>query len=360
MPASMRSAAARADRFRRYLARENARPLLGFYTKSEYPLKRYPSAQRLPSGRALQPQDFDIHALACDAEALYAAHEALGGDFLYAASAFWGVPWLEALLGCSVYVNEASGALDARPPADCERLPAFSEGNAWAQLAAAMLKEHAAVSGGRYPLATTRVRGVSDALQMLFGGEGFLYRLMDEPEGTAAVCERVADTIAAFSLFQHRHIPPFFGGCGSFYYHMWGPPGTVWLQEDAAALLSPALYRQHIAPHVACVVQRAGPCVMHMHPTAYVPLEEYLRLPLLALELHVDVGGPSPLQLEARHRAILAHKPLLVWGRLCQEEIRDLFRRLPHAGLAVLTQVEGPQEARAIWDTVMEGYDEES
>ena len=38
---------------------------------------------------------------------------------------------------------------------------------------------------------------------------------------------------------QIERIPDFHGGVGSFYYNAWAPKGTIWHQEDAAALLSP-------------------------------------------------------------------------------------------------------------------------
>ncbi|MCK6490885.1 MAG: hypothetical protein L6R48_21750 [Planctomycetes bacterium] len=99
----------RVTRFQAFHRRANPRPLLGFFRGSEYPLFRYPFSARLPAGRPLQPEDFDVEAFAGDCERLFLEHEACGGEFIYAASAFWGIPWLEAALGCAIVADHGSG-----------------------------------------------------------------------------------------------------------------------------------------------------------------------------------------------------------------------------------------------------------
>ena len=78
--------------FRQYYAKENERPLLGFFCGSEYPLHRYPASRSLPEDRPLTPDDFLIEPYLDDCDALFEHHEACGGDFIWAGSAFWGIP----------------------------------------------------------------------------------------------------------------------------------------------------------------------------------------------------------------------------------------------------------------------------
>ena len=148
---------------------------------------------------------------------------------------------------------------------------------------------------------------------------------------------------------QIERIPEYHGGIGSFYYNAWAPKGTIWHQEDAAALLSPALFEQFIKPFDDEIVAAFDGCIMHQHSTGYVPVEHYLEMDFTALELHIDNGGPSAEALFDTHRMILEKKPLIIWGDIPERDLDWIFSKLPAQGLAVITVVESPQQAEAIW-----------
>lgn len=348
-----RSAVARVDRFRSFHRRENARPLFGFFSGSEFPLFRYPFSRSLPEGRPLRPEDFDVGAFIADSERLFLEHEACGGDFIYSASAFWGIPWLEAMLGCPIFANHETGSIYAEPPSAFrpDALPAFSAENPWARLMANMLGTLASLSGGRFPLATTRMRGVADLLSALYGGDAFVFALLDQPDEVLRAAQRVTDLFIACGRFQLDRIPLFHGGVGSFYYHAWMPAGTVWHQEDAAALLSPALYGAFIEPFDRQIVAAFPHVVMHQHATGFVPTDRYLEMGMSALELHIDSGGPSAEKLYDRHLAILRERPLIIWGDIPRADLDWLFAKLPPQGLAIITVVQTPEQAHVLWKT---------
>ena len=69
----------------------------------------------------------------------------------------------------------------------------------------------------------------------------------------------------------------------------------------------------------------------------------------LALELHVDEGGPSVEALHEAHLKILAQKPLIIWGNIPEPDLDWLFRKLPPAGLAIITVVSSPEHAGEIF-----------
>jgi len=347
----------RVDRFRAYYACRNDRPLLGFFVGSEFPLHRYPASRSLPTGRPLTPEDFPVAGYLRDCEDLFERHEACGGDFIFSASAFWGIPWLEAALGCPILADHETGSIHSEPPprfrgpAD---LPEFDPASPWMAKAVEFLDAMASASGGRWPLATTRMRGIADLLAALYGQPEFIFAMMEKPEEVHAVADRLTAFWIAFGRLQLEHIPLFHGGVGSFYYHMWAPAGTVWHQEDAAALLSPDLYAQFIQPYDERIVAAFDGCIMHQHPTRFVPTDFYLKMDFTALELHVDESGPRAEQLYETHMKILDHgKPLLIWGHLSQADLDWIFTRLPSRGLAVMTVVEDPSQAKAIWERYM-------
>ncbi len=346
--------AERVARFRQFYARTNDRPLLGFFVGSDYPLHRYPASRSLPEDRPLTPDDFPVAGYLEDADALFERHEACGGDFIWSASAFWGIPWLEAAIGCPLFADHATGSIRASSPPGFTGpldIPRCDPASPWMAKAVEFIQALARHSGGRYPIGTTRMRGIADLLSALYGSSEFIFAVMEKPFDIREVCRRLTDLWIAFGRLQLAHIPLFHEGVGSFYYQMWAPAGTVWHQEDAAALLSPPLYEEFIREHDERIAESFAGCIMHQHPTRFVPTASYLEMPFTALELHVDEGGPRAAALRETHLRILARKPLLIWGRLSRVDLDCIFSRLPAAGLAVLAVVDTPDEAPRIWDT---------
>ena len=274
----------------------NDRPLLGFFVGSEYPMHRYEACRSLPGYRPLTPDDFPVEPYLDDCDHLFEVHESCGGDFIWSGSEFWGIPWLEAALGCPIRADHSTGSIYSSrrlisvAGTICRPLPRTPSG--WSKCVE-FIDKLAARSRGHWPIGTTRMRGISDLLSALYGGTDFVLAMMERPDEVRLVCERLTEFWIEFGRLQLEHIPLFEGGVGSFYYNMWAPPGTVWHQEDAAALLSPRLYDTFIRECDERIVNAFDGCIMHQHPTKFVPTDFYLQMPFKALELHVDRGGPS-------------------------------------------------------------------
>ncbi len=342
----------RVDMFQSFYRQENDRSLFGFFLGSEYPVKRYPSMASLPEDRPLTPSDFNVSTFLDDSEKLFHEHEECGGDFIWSASAYWGIPWLEAALGCKLYANHSSGSIYSEPPsdfsADSTKIQ-FDIQNPWIYLMGKMLQGLSDRSGGRWPIGTTRMRGISDLLSALFGSTDWILAMIENPESIDVLCDKLADYWLEFARFQTEKIPVYHRGIGSFYYNAWAPKHTVWCQEDAVALLSPDLYRHFIEPRLRHIVESLSGTIMHQHSTGFVPTDSYLTMGFHALELHIDEGGPSAEELYERHCRILESKPLLIWGDIPESDLDWIFSRLPHQGLAVLTVVNHPDKAKFLW-----------
>lgn len=340
----------RVAQFQRFYGRDNARALLGIVHGSEYPLHRYPIAAKLPESRALTPDDLDLPGLLRDGDALWQRHEATGDDSFWGASVFWGVPWVEAILGCPLKASHQTGSIHTEPPpgfGGASTLPKVDDSNPWfraLKMHAKRLGEHAA---GRYPLATTRMRGVSDLLAALYGGQELIFAMMEKPEEVLETAKRLGEIWVQVARAQLECYPLFHGGHGAYLYNLWTPAGTAFYQDDSVALLSPDLFEEFIYP-VAKTIAGEIPCLMHMHPTGFLPWEKWLELPFVSMELHIDRGGPSAKKLEPIHRKILSRKPLLVWGELEDDDLTALLA-LPPGGLmlSVLAK-DAPRAARVL------------
>jgi hypothetical protein len=339
--------------FRNYYNFKNTRALLGFFLESEYPVERYPASKRLPDQLPLAPEDFNPEDYLEDCDRLFELHEQAGGDFIWSASPFWGVPWLEAALGCQIYKNSSTGSLHNKQHPDFIKnpvVPDFDRSNPWIARALDFTRVIAKHSAGRYPLATPRLRGIADLLSALYGNEAFIFKFIESPDEVKKVCEKLTDFWINFAKAVLFEIPLFHGGVGSFYYNMWAPSDSVWHQEDAAALLSPNLYEEFILPCDIKIAESFNGCFMHMHPVGFYPYKQLLDSPMTCLELHIDAGGPDAEKLNTVHREILSKKPLLIWGQLTDKDLDCIFNKLSPQGLAVNVAVESIEQAQQIWN----------
>ncbi len=349
----------RVELFQQFYRRANPRPLLGFFRGHEYPIPRYDAARSLPEKRSLTPDDFPVEPYLDDCERLFAGHEECGGDFMWSAAAFWGIPWVEAALGCEIFADHSTGSLYSRPPAGFsgpDSLPDFDRDAPWIRKTLEFLDKMALKSQGRWPLATTRMRGISDLLSALYGGTDFVFAMLEKPDEVQAVCEKLTDFWIEYGKLQLQHIPSFHGGIGSFYYYAWAPERTIWYQEDAVALLSPKLFHKFIEPCGRKIVETFSSCIMHQHSTGYVPVDAYLSMKFSALEMHFDEGGPSAEALHPTYLKILSQSPLIIWGKIPENDLDWILRKLPPEGLAVIQVVTSPEEANALWEKyIVEG-----
>jgi hypothetical protein len=341
------------EKTKSFYARTNRRPLVGFFFGSEYPNIRYPSYSKLPSDRYLVPEDFPAGPFLEDSWKLYTAHESCGGDLFWTGTPFWGIPWMEAVLGFSLSYNPHSRCITAVNPdmaITVNSLNRFSTDNPWVKLMKEFFIQLTDHSSGKYPLGTTRIRGLADILAILYGGEGFIFKIMDEPDEVQEALSRIAAVYNDLMNFQVDLIPEFNGGAGSFTYYNWVPQGTVWHQEDSVMLLSPDLFKSAILPFDRILYSNQENNICHLHSTGgYIPYKEIIELNPLAVEMHLDSGGPSARDLYQQHMHILETTPLLIWGTFSEADLDWVFSALPSEGLALSIVVQSADEAAEIW-----------
>jgi hypothetical protein len=346
----------RLDRLTQWLVRRNDRPLLGFTLGSYYPLRRYPvGSRRLPQG-VVKPEHVVVGDALNDTDRLFREHEEAGGDFVFAAAPFLGLPWVEASLGCGVEADHTSGSTRSTPPPGFLRnpvVPGFSADNAWVTKMLEFIPALETQSAGRYPVGVTLMRGIADLLSALYGPEIFVLRMYDDPEEVHAVVAQLTEYWIEFGRCLLDRLPLFHGGTGSFLYGLWCPGKMIWLQEDAVSLLSPALYEKFIYPADCRIAESFENAVIHLHPTRFIPSRHLVATKLAAIELHIDHDGPRAEALEPHYRTIMETKPLLIWGDLTPADLEFILTRLPREGLAVNVVVGSAPEARSLWERMV-------
>jgi hypothetical protein len=204
-------------------------------------------------------------------------------------------------------------------------------------------------SGGRYPLGTTLMRGLSDLLAAVYGSPDFIFELTDRPDVQKRIIEKITDLWISFADLQLEAIPLFHGGVGSLLYNIWLPGRGTWLQEDASALLSPRLFGEFIYPALVEMIDHFDSTIIHLHPSTYIPVEYLVKTDLLAIELHIDRGGPRAEELLPVYRKVQESKPLIIWGDVTPDDVDFIARKLDTRSLAVLVAVESGEEAESVW-----------
>ena len=108
--------------------------LVGLWIGGYYPAEQFPrGTAQWRAEQRLDPQDVRFSPFAADYESLYQAHRAADDDFFYVGSAYWGIPWLEAILGCPVAVVAANCRAEAllSDPRDFAGFDADLDANPW-------------------------------------------------------------------------------------------------------------------------------------------------------------------------------------------------------------------------------------
>lgn len=352
-----------ADRVKARLAKNEAfwtrgpaqRPLIGMAVNITFPAVRFAG---LETGQGcITPDMIDPEAFLADWDRSFAHAEDRAEDLFMVASPYSAVPWMEAIAGCEVYVSPASSSIWAEHPSlSWERLKlvGFDPNNAWLLKlieCAKALREHAA---GRYPISTPILRGVSDMAAALLGPQRFVLEFYDHPLELRQVFVRCTEIWQGVGQALVHAFGRFHGGQCAGRRRVWTTGTCMLYQDDAAAVLSPTLFREAIVPHEHEILKQYARTMIHTHSgTLRIMIDGLLSLPSLdAIEVQFDPSGPSLPALLSSLKRIQEHKSLLIVGELKDltlDGINLLLRELSPRGLCLIPKVNTEAEADALF-----------
>ncbi len=327
------------------------RPLLGAWLGGYYPAEQFPQghhAWRL--GQLLRPADVCFDAFRNDYDTLYRVHEQAEDDFFYVGSPYWGIPWLEAILGCAVRVGETSCWTEMGRPSshDLSRLRFDLRSNSWFQCLVQFAEDLLHFAAGRFPVGAPLLRGPGDAACALGGPEAVAMSLIDgEPwiDDLLAHCARVRREVLEH---LHRLIPAWLGthAAGGYPSRLWTTRRADYYQEDSAAVLNPRLFVDHLLPLARLTKPLADVHFIHLHSSCLYVVEALLADDTFGvIEVNLDHPGSSPplaRYLPALQRVQQAGRPLLLWGEIGPSDWDLLRKELSPAGLSIQPIVERP------------------
>lgn len=245
--------------------------------------------------------------------------------------------WTEAIAGCPVLWR--SGHVWAGA------FLSLSEAGAWRQRAAespwlARLLDIARLlveqADGRYPVVQPLMRGPIDIAAGAVGDEDLCMLLVDQPEDCRHLVDQSTELFIAVSTAWRDAIPPFRGGyC---IYGIWAPGTVIRTQCDNAALLSPSVYADLLAPCDERICQHFDYPLIHTH-SCFIRMaaEPLLHVSgLAAIQVSLDYpGGPSVAELLETLQRINQCRPLVLTGPVTADELEVLRSELSPRGLSL-------------------------
>ena len=258
-------------------------------------------------------------------------------DWMPWAAPWRGVPWLEAIAGCSVLA--AQGSLAPGAWADSiEQMRDLTEprGKGWFDRLGVLTAELEAAAPDDCFVSTSIYRGPSDVLAAARGLTNFYLDLADEPETVAEVALAVNQMHLAVLARHFSIVKPRLGGYGHIY-GFWSPEPTTMIQDDVLGMTSPATFRDYFSACAAEIVSHLGSRVMyHLHSTGFGHWRHLLDIPGLAgVELTVEPIGPSLHDLAPILREIAERSRLLLMVDSHFDEFVDVVGKLPTDGVYV-------------------------
>ncbi len=335
------------------------RPLIGMSVNITFPAASFTDI-KIGKGR-ITPDMVAPEQFLSDWDKSYERTEARGEDVFMAANAYAGIPWMEAIAGCEVFASPTSGSLWAEHPNpswDSLDHIGFDPSNPWLLKlleSTRVLREHAA---GRYPIGSPIMRGVSDMVAALLGPQRMVLELFDHPQEMQRLIGRCAEIWQAVGeqLAEARGF--FHGGQCADRRRVWTGGTCKLYQDDAASLLSPALYRERFIPSAHEILQAYDRTMIHTHSGSLrIMLDGLLSLESLdAIEVDIDPTGPSMAELLPSFKRIQDRKALLIIGELeylTLDDIRTLVMDLSPGGLCILSKVATEDEADVVFGQIL-------
>ncbi len=227
----------------------------------------------------------------------------------------------------------------------------YDPDNLWWRRARAITAR--AVERGRdqYIVGMTDLGGELDVLASLRGTENLLVDLVQEPEKVRIMADRLNDLWIRYHDELHEIIAAKQRGSSSWMW-IWSPGTSYPLQCDFAAMISPAMFEEYVAPYLQKQCRRLDHTIYHLDgPGQIAHLDVLLSIPELdGIQWIPGAGAPglgSPEWFPMYHRIQEAGKRLtLQW--MPAEDVEPVMRELSSRGLLITTSCRSEEEGREL------------
>jgi hypothetical protein len=363
--------------------RPTDRPLIGPWRSGYYPAEQFPTGTaRWQTGTILRAEDVSFAPFADDYQRLYQSQRDCDGDFGFVGSAYWGIPWLEAIMGCPVAVATAnccakpcltnldSGSRHtpcaifppsssrhtpcAVPPhTECADYDAINlDTNAWFHALLQFTRQLVDFAAGRFPVCPPLLRGPGDTAAAMLGEMTYVTGFFDAPATMRELLQLCAQTRLAVTERLHAAIPAWRGihAAGGYPSIVCSQRTVAYHQEDSAAVLNPSIFREFLLPALRIGRRAADVNFIHLHSACLYPVDILLQDDAFdIIQINVDhrgMGPPVRKLLDTFKKIQAAGRPLLLWGEFSPEEWELVQSQLNPVGLSLQPIVQQTEATR--------------
>lgn len=339
-----------------WMRRKIERPLVSFRIASDFFFATHFKAANdlLVEGKKITPSMLNVDSFLNDYERIYQDISSIGQDGFWVAEPFFGIPWMEAMLGCEIYATKSSFVSKpwVKSLEETKKIE-FNAENEWFKKYMEFIEKLIILSRGRFPISQQIMRGPSDMVGALLGQLELVYYLVDKPEEMKILFSRVADIFLNVIKHGYNIIPKFYGGYSIGYFHIWVPEKCILFQEDLSAILSPTYYRLFLKKPDIKICKRYKYNAIHLHPSSFFILNDLLQIDNLKLiEINKDIGGPTISEMLPQFKRVLESKRLVIWGALDLTDLELIKKELPAKGLFLNIVIPSIEKAREILEFI--------
>jgi hypothetical protein len=260
------------------------------------------------------------------------------------------VPFLPGVVGCKARILPDNVMGEEQSLSWDEALKVrFDPQNPWFRKYLEFGLELVEKSQGLFPVSHGAEIGPTDLHAVLRGHNQSILDLVDEPERTAELLDRLGEIFCVFTREFWKHLPLFHGGYFDGQYSLWAPGPIIRMQEDATAVFSPELYRKLVQPVDRKLASRFASSFIHLHSTSMFLLDAFLEIEeIQCFEINNDVCGPPVKEMAGHFQKVQkARRPLLIRGSFSPEEMRLLMDALEPRGLFLYIMVNTMEEVES-------------
>jgi len=321
---------------------DSIRPLISFWIGSFSIPDLYPnSMSSLPDGQ-LDPRQLTFDLFRQDYCDLLEKNVDANSDTPWSAFPIMTIPWLEAILGCPIIKKENNIWADPRDITleEFAASPVDLQNNLWLEKLLEFTGWLVELSGERFPVSVSLLRGPSDLLSAVRTPSQMCVDFYDHPDHVLKAMEHITDAWIKTARLQMNIIPPYMEGYSFGQIFLWAPKKCAWFQDDALALMSPDHYRKFLLPFEKQIASSIPFSGIHLHPRSLFVIDELINIPDLdVIEINYESYGPSLSEMLREFDKILKEKRLVIWGDFSVRDLQFLRNNVPSNNLCLQINV---------------------
>jgi hypothetical protein len=326
---------------------------VGFSIKSWFPLDEFAASRTWQSHDILIPEMVDPEAFMDDQERLLQEGEEMDDDILRGASPSQAVPWLDGMLGSPLRILPGN-VLSQEQTLPWEAIAGMrlDPENPWYKKYMEFGEVLVRRSRGRFPVSHGTLFGPTDLFGSFRGHTRSLIDLLDEPAKSQEALWKFTYLFQEITEESWKRTPLFHDGYFDAQYQLWTAGPIIRMQEDAIAVYSPKLYREHVQAIDRYLARRFAGGFMHLHSTSMFLLDLILEIEELhCLQVNHEVGSGGPDihgMIPYFQRIQAADRALLIRGSFTPAELQALVDGLDPRGLYLYIMVADMQEVETL------------